>query len=168
MFITATALNPLVVDLIAQATNLEVHLTWGQWALGMFLPGIAAMLLMPLVLYFLSPLEIKSTPNASAFAKDKLKELGKMKNSEKIMLSVFVLLLLLWAGALGEFASAMGLGEISIMIFLSLAFFIYTLFLCFHYSSYICNVFLFFIVQLALGAPPLLYAFIMIASQVML
>ncbi|WP_353477345.1 anion permease [Campylobacter jejuni] len=58
----------------------------------------------------------------------------------------------------------MGLGEISIMIFLSLAFFIYTLFLCFHYSSYICNVFLFFIVQLALGAPPLLYAFIMIAS----
>ncbi|ECL9117438.1 DASS family sodium-coupled anion symporter [Campylobacter jejuni] len=204
MFITATAPNPLVVDLIVQATNLEVHLTWGQWALGMFLPGIAAMLLMPLVLYFLSPPEIKSTPNASTFAKDKLKELGKMKNSEKIMLSVFVLLLLLWAGtfgllfgisldatsvallglslvlisgvltfgevlaekaawntlvwfsalvmmatllgklgvtqflaeALGEFASAMGLGEISIMIFLSLA----------------------------LGAPPLLYAFIMIAS----
>lgn len=34
----------------------------------------------PLVLYFLSPLEIKSTPNASTFAKDKLKELVKMKN----------------------------------------------------------------------------------------
>ncbi|EAJ8010763.1 C4-dicarboxylate ABC transporter [Campylobacter jejuni] len=58
---------------------------------------------MPLVLYFLSPLEIKSTPNASTFAKDKLKELVKMKNSEKIMLSVFVSLLLLWAGALGLF-----------------------------------------------------------------
>ncbi|ENU3164358.1 anion permease [Campylobacter jejuni] len=66
----------------------------------MFLPGIAAMLLMPLMLYFLSPLEIKSTPNASTFAKDKLKELVKMKNSEKIILSVFVSLLLLWAGAL--------------------------------------------------------------------
>ncbi|HDZ4968808.1 TPA: anion permease [Campylobacter jejuni] len=52
MFITATAPNPLVIDLIAQATNLEVNLTWGQWALGMFLPGIAAMLLMPLVLIF--------------------------------------------------------------------------------------------------------------------
>ncbi|ECQ4344254.1 C4-dicarboxylate ABC transporter [Campylobacter jejuni] len=58
---------------------------------------------MPLVLYFLSPLEIKSTPNASTFTKDKLKELVKMKNSEKIMLSVFVSLLLLWAGALGLF-----------------------------------------------------------------
>ncbi|EAH4831618.1 hypothetical protein FXT81_05655 [Campylobacter jejuni] len=44
----------------------------------------------PLVLYFLSPLEIKSTPNASTFAKDKLKELVKMKNSEKIILSVFL------------------------------------------------------------------------------
>ncbi|EAI0013312.1 anion transporter [Campylobacter jejuni] len=29
MFITATAPNPLVVDLIVQATNLEVYLTWG-------------------------------------------------------------------------------------------------------------------------------------------
>lgn len=112
MFITATAPNPLVVDLIAQATNLEVHLTWGQWALWMFLPGIAAMLLMPLVFYFLSPLEIKSTPNASAFAKDKLKELGKMKKVKKscsVFLSCFcfyglelwVNLLLLWD--LGKF-----------------------------------------------------------------
>lgn len=55
----------------------------------MFLPGIAVMLLMPLMLYFLSPLEIKSTPNASTFAKDKLKELVKMKNSEKSF-SVFL------------------------------------------------------------------------------
>ncbi|EHY7560964.1 DASS family sodium-coupled anion symporter [Campylobacter jejuni] len=232
MFITATAPNPLVVDLIAQATSLEVHLTWGQWALGMFLPGIAAMLLMPLVLYFLSPPEIKSTPNASAFAKDKLKELGKMKNNEKIMLSVFVLLLLLWAGALGlffgisldatsvallglslvlisgvltfgevlaekaawntlvwfsalvmmatllgklgvtqflaealgEFASAMGLGEISIMIFLSLAF-LYTHYFFASTTAHISAMFfVFYSAGLALGAPPLLYAFIMIAS----
>lgn len=113
----------------------------------MFLPGIAAMLLMPLVLYFLSPLEIKSTPNASTFAKDKLKELVKMKNSEKIMLSVFVSLLLLWAEALGEFASAMGLGEISIMIFLSLAF-LYTHYFFASITAHISAMFfLFFIVQ---------------------
>ncbi|HDZ5278616.1 TPA: anion permease [Campylobacter jejuni] len=63
----------------------------------MFLPGIAAMLLMPLMLYFLSPLEIKSTPNASTFAKDKLKELVKMKNSEKIMSRFYFYGLELWA-----------------------------------------------------------------------
>lgn len=55
----------------------------------------------PLVLYFLSPLEIKSTPNASTFTKDKLKELVKMKNSEKIMLSVFVSLLLYMGWSFG-------------------------------------------------------------------
>ncbi len=38
MFITATAPNPLVVDLVAQATNMEISLTWTQWALGMFYP----------------------------------------------------------------------------------------------------------------------------------
>ncbi|HEG8541407.1 TPA: DASS family sodium-coupled anion symporter [Campylobacter coli] len=232
MFITATAPNPLVVDLVAQATNLEVHLTWGQWALGMFLPGIAAMLLMPLAIYFLSPPEIKSTPNAKIFAKGKLEELGDMKGSEKIMLGVFVLLLLLWAGALGflfgisldatsvallglslvlvsgvltfgevlaekaawntlvwfsalvmmatllgklgvtqflaealgEFASAMGLGEISIMIFLSLAF-LYTHYFFASTTAHISAMFfVFYSAGLALGAPPLLYAFIMIAS----
>ncbi len=187
---------------------------------------------LPLVLYFLSPLEIKSTPNASTFAKDKLKELVKMKNSEKIMLSVFVLLLLLWAGALGlffgisldatsvallglslvlisgvltfgevlaekaawntliwfsalvmmatllgklgvtqflaealgEFASAMGLGEISIIIFLSLAF-LYTHYFFASTTAHISAMFfVFYSAGLALGAPPLLYAFIMIAS----
>ncbi|ECL3019459.1 TPA: anion permease [Campylobacter jejuni] len=186
----------------------------------------------PLVLYFLSPPEIKSTPNASTFAKDKLKELGKMKNSEKIMLSVFVSLLLLWAGTLGlffgisldatsvallglslvlisgvltfgevlaekaawntlvwfsalvmmatllgklgvtqflaevlgEFASAMRLGEISIMIFLSLAF-LYTHYFFASTTAHISAMFfVFYSAGLALGAPLLLYAFIMIAS----
>ncbi|EKF7553049.1 anion permease [Campylobacter jejuni] len=58
----------------------------------------------------------------------------------------------------------MGLGEISIMIFLSLAFFyIHTISLLLLQLIY-QQCFLFFIVQLALGAPPLFYAFIMIAS----
>lgn len=111
MFITATAPNPLVVDLVAQATNMEISLTWTQWALGMFLPGICAMFIMPLVIYFLSPPKIKQTPNASKFAKERLVELGAMKRAEKIMLGVLLLLLALWAGALGLF---FGFGKRSI------------------------------------------------------
>ncbi|WP_348518402.1 DASS family sodium-coupled anion symporter [Campylobacter sp. CCS1377] len=232
MFITATAPNPLVVDLVAQATNMDIHLSWAQWALGMFLPGIAAMLVMPLVIYFLAPPEIKSTPNASEFAKGKLKELGSMKRSEKIMLGVFLLLLALWAGALGllfgisldattvalfglslvllsgvltfgevlaekaawntliwfsalvmmatmlgklgvtQFlaeqlgilASIMGLGEISIMFFLAIAF----LYAHYFFASTTAHIsamfFVFYSAGLALGAPPLLYAFIMITA----
>ena len=98
MFITATAPNPLVVDIIAKATGNDIHLSWGTWAVAMLLPGLVAMLLMPLVLYFVSPPEIKATPNAAQFAKERLAELGKMNGGEKIMLAIFALLLILWAG----------------------------------------------------------------------
>ena len=98
MFITATAPNPLIVDLIAKATNSDIHLSWATWAIAMFVPGMAAMFLMPLVLYFFFPPEIKETPNASQFAKDKLQELGPMNRGEKIMLAIFAVLLILWAG----------------------------------------------------------------------
>ena len=98
MFITATAPNPLVVDIIAKATGNDIHLSWGTWALAMLLPGLAAMALMPLVIYFLCPPEIKATPNAAQFAKDRLAEQGPMSRGEKIMLAIFALLLVLWAG----------------------------------------------------------------------
>ncbi len=98
MFITATAPNPLVVDLIAQATGNDIHLSWGTWALAMLLPGVVAMALMPLILYWLYPPEIKTTPNAVAFAKERLREQGPMSRGEWIMLGIFALLLLLWAG----------------------------------------------------------------------
>lgn len=98
MFITATAPNPLVVKLISEATGAEINLTWSTWALAMLLPGLAAIALMPLVLYFIFPPEIKNTPNAAQFAKEELAKLGPMSGAEKIMLGVFAVLLLLWAG----------------------------------------------------------------------
>ncbi|MBL8352003.1 MAG: DASS family sodium-coupled anion symporter [Burkholderiaceae bacterium] len=98
MFVTATAPNPLVVKLVAEATGKQVSISWGQWALAMLLPGLAALLVMPLVLYWLYPPQIRSTPNARQFARDKLAERGPLNRGEKIMLGVFVLLLLLWAG----------------------------------------------------------------------
>lgn len=98
MFITATAPNPLVVELVAKATNSDIELSWGTWALAMLLPGLVAMILMPTVLYFICPPEVKETPNAMQFAKDRLKEQGPMSRGEWIMLGIFGLLLFLWAG----------------------------------------------------------------------
>lgn len=97
MFVTATAPNPLVVDYVAKVTNQSFHLTWGTWALCMLLPGLVCMLLMPLVIYFLAPPEIKNTPNAVVFAKDELKKMGGIKPNEIVMMGVFLLLLVLWA-----------------------------------------------------------------------
>lgn len=98
MFITATAPNPLIVALIYEGTNPGVHLTWGMWALAAFAPGILSLLIMPWVVYAICPPEIKKTPDAPDFAKKKLKELGPLSLAEKITLSVFGLLLIMWAG----------------------------------------------------------------------
>ncbi|KAA8732378.1 DASS family sodium-coupled anion symporter [Acinetobacter qingfengensis] len=98
MFITATAPNPLVVDLIAKATGAEISLSWTTWAIAMLIPGLIALVVMPIILYWMYPPEVKQTPNAAQFAKDKLKEMGKVSLHELIMLGTFGVLLLLWAG----------------------------------------------------------------------
>ncbi len=98
MFVTATAPNPLIVALIAKATNSAIQITWAQWALAALLPGLCMLLLMPLVLYFLFPPEIKNTPNAKELAQSELAKLGPMKAPELVTLGVLAMMLLMWAG----------------------------------------------------------------------
>jgi DASS family divalent anion:Na+ symporter len=98
MFVTATAPNPLIVDLVAKATNSAIKITWGQWALAALLPALCMLLVMPLVLYFMYPPEIKNTPNAKELAQTELTRLGPMKKPEFITLGVLALMLAMWAG----------------------------------------------------------------------
>lgn len=97
MFITATAPNPLIVNFIAELVGSNFRLSWSAWSIAMLLPGLVAFAVMPLVLYFIYPPEIKETPNAVQFAKTRLQEMGKMSLDEKIMLIIFAILLILWA-----------------------------------------------------------------------
>lgn len=98
MFITATAPNSLCVELIAKATGSAIKITWGQWALAALLPCVVMLLVMPLVLYFLYPPEIKQTPGAKAMASAELNKLGPMTATERITLGVLGLMLAVWAG----------------------------------------------------------------------
>lgn len=98
MFITATAPNPLIVKLIADATGADISITWGTWALAALLPGLVCIALVPLVVYAIYPPEVKSTPDATVFAQNKLNEMGALSYGEKVMVFVFALLLILWAG----------------------------------------------------------------------
>jgi DASS family divalent anion:Na+ symporter len=61
----------------------------------MLLPGLVCLLIMPMVIYLLSPPE-KSTPNAVDYARRTGQD-GAAGASEKVMLGTFALLLLLWA-----------------------------------------------------------------------
>ncbi|MCU4118910.1 anion permease [Variovorax sp. N23] len=97
MFLTATAPNPLVVDYVAKATHQSFHLSWTTWALCMVLPGLVCLLVMPLVIYLLSPPELKATPDAVTYARAELATMGPLAPREKVMLGTFALLLVLWA-----------------------------------------------------------------------
>lgn len=96
MFITATAPNPLIVSLIFEDSQFK--LTWGMWAVAALVPALFSIFIIPLVIYFVYPPAIKSTPDAPKFARQKMKELGVISLPEKITMSVFTILLLLWAG----------------------------------------------------------------------
>lgn len=97
MFLTATAPNPLVVDFVAKATHQSLHLSWTTWALCMALPGLLCLLLMPLVVYLLSPPALKATPDAVAYARGEMARMGPLSGKERVMLGTFGLMLLLWA-----------------------------------------------------------------------
>lgn len=93
MFLTAMAANPLAAKL---AAGMHIDVSWGEWALAAVVPGVASLVLIPLILYKIYPPKIKETPGASQLAKEKLAEMGKTHRNEWVMLAVFFLLLLLW------------------------------------------------------------------------
>lgn len=94
MFMTSMAANPLMVELAAKTINVE--LSWGMWLLASCVPGILAMILVPLALYILFPPEVKKTPEAPRIAHEELTKMGPMTAKEKILSLIFAIALLLW------------------------------------------------------------------------
>lgn len=95
MFMTSMAGNTLVASLIAASFGYTI--TWGDWAIAAIVPGLVALIVMPLILYFIYPPELKDTREIQAHIAKELKELGSMSFAEKVMLGVFILSLVLWA-----------------------------------------------------------------------
>ncbi len=116
MFITAMAANPLAV---AMAGERGIEIVWGTWALAASVPGVLSLVLVPLLIYWLYPPEIKETPAAADIARTELSKMGSMKRDEWMMLGVFFLLLLLWSlgTVLGVAATAAALGGVGVLLF---------------------------------------------------
>ena len=94
MFLTAMAANPLIAKLAHDVAGVDI--TWTSWAIAAIVPGLASLIITPLVIYKLYPPEIKETPDAAKIATEKLKEMGPFKKSELSMVIVFLLVLALW------------------------------------------------------------------------
>lgn len=97
MFLTAMAANPMAQSM---AKGAGIEITWANWFTAAIVPGILSIILIPLLLYFVYPPEVKHHPSATKLAHDKLKEMGPMTGKEWIMVGVFIFMLFFWiAGA---------------------------------------------------------------------
>lgn len=68
MFLTAGATKPLAQEL---AAGFGIEITWMNWFLGALVPGILSLIVIPLILFKIYPPEIKETPGAPSWAKEK-------------------------------------------------------------------------------------------------
>ncbi|MFK3703727.1 DASS family divalent anion:Na+ symporter [Raoultella sp. BIGb0138] len=93
MFLTAMAGNPLVAEL---ARSQGIEITWTTWFIGAIVPGIASLILLPLVIYAIYPPQLKKTPEIPAIAREELRKMGPMSLAEKILALDFILLIVLW------------------------------------------------------------------------
>jgi len=96
LWLTAMAANPLGAEI---AKPLGVTIGFGSWLLAASVPTLAAMILLPLLLYRLIRPEITSTPQAPAAAKTSLAALGRLSRDEKIVTVTFIAMVALWAAS---------------------------------------------------------------------
>jgi divalent anion:Na+ symporter, DASS family len=94
MFLTGQASNVIIAKFALDTTGFE--LTYAKWMLGSIVPGIVALILMPLVIYRVFPPEVKHTPHARELAREELAKMGPMTRDERMMLFVFALVAGLW------------------------------------------------------------------------
>lgn len=94
MFITANAANPIVVK-FAQSMGIEI--SWLDWAKAAFLPGVVSLALLPLLLKYCMPCTLADATEIQKHAKTEISLMGKVTWQEKVLITVFSLLLTLWS-----------------------------------------------------------------------
>lgn len=97
LFLTAMIANPMAMVFAEQALGIKI--SWMDWAIAASVPGTLAMVMIPVVLFFILPPELKKTPEAPKLANEELEKMGPMSHSEKVMCGVFIMSILLWATA---------------------------------------------------------------------
>lgn len=116
MFLTAMAANPLAVSFAASA---GIEISWTDWAVAAFVPGVISLILLPLTMMKLCPPEVLKTPEAKEMALAKLKDMGSLKYDEIVMALSFSLLLFLWVfgKSFGVDATSAAFIGLSILLF---------------------------------------------------
>jgi DASS family divalent anion:Na+ symporter len=93
MFLTAMVANPLIVQF---AADQDIVITWGLWALAASVPGVASLIIVPLVIYAMCVRTRVLTEEAPALARAALARMGPVTSSERVMAIVAIVLLAAW------------------------------------------------------------------------
>jgi DASS family divalent anion:Na+ symporter len=96
LWLTATSANPIGVEV---ARHAGVAIGFGSWLLTASVPALAAILLLPLVLWKLFPPDVKATPEAPAAAREALRSIGPLSRDEKVVAVAFALMVAGWVMA---------------------------------------------------------------------
>lgn len=95
MFMTGMAANPLVTKAAKDVYNIDFG--WSTWLLGSIVPAIISFLLLPQIIYYLSPPKMNEGKAAQIEARRQLRGIGHMKFKEMMMMGVLAGMLILWA-----------------------------------------------------------------------
>ena len=96
LWLTATSANPIGVEI---AEHFGLKIGFGSWLVASCVPALAAILVLPAVLYRILPPKVRATPGASAAARAALRALGPLSRDEWIVTVAFVLMVTGWAMA---------------------------------------------------------------------
>jgi L-tartrate/succinate antiporter len=94
MFLTGLAPNLLAIELASKTAN--VSLTWTQWFMAFAPIGVALLVLVPLVTYWIYPPEVKAGDEVPKWAAAELAKLGPMSRREWLLAGLVLLALALW------------------------------------------------------------------------
>ncbi|HEX7270677.1 MAG TPA: anion permease [Casimicrobiaceae bacterium] len=94
MFVTAMAPNLLAMELVNKTS--KVSFTWAQWFVAFAPVGIALLILVPLVTYWIYPPEVKSGDEVPNWAGQELAKMGTLTRRELTLGALVLLALGLW------------------------------------------------------------------------
>ncbi len=96
LWLTAMAANPAGVKM---AKEVGIDISYIEWTIAASVPVIILFFLIPKVLMWVYPPEVKETPDAPVIAREALREMGPMSRDEWVMAVVFVGMLGLWVAS---------------------------------------------------------------------
>ncbi len=117
MFLTALAPNLLAVELVNKTA--KVAIGWGDWFVAFAPVGITLLLVLPLLVYWIYPPQVKSGEAVPRWAAGELAQLGTLTRREVLLAALVLLALALWIfGADLINATTVAMAVIALMVIL--------------------------------------------------